>query len=331
MQSGDRPALRELYRAVLRVSGRDQLVLVVLALAVAALAAAPLKVQQLAINGLVAGIPSERLVFLCALFLLAVTASAGLKLVLNERITLVGERVVLRLRERLYRARVTAPAGADADGPAGGRLVAMLTGEAETVGQFAGGAIATPLVQLGTLASVIVFLVVQQPWLGLLALAVVAPQAAIAGMAQRFVDARVAERVEALRAAAQGVASAEPGAVDPAVGEALERVYRARRRLTRVKLAAKAAATLIGGLGAAAVLLLGGLLVLDGRSDVGTVVAALAGLARIERPWRDLLAFFRQASVVRVKYRLLLPAIEAGGPNASGLSPAGSPGSRPVG
>lgn len=327
MESGNRPALRELYRAVLRVSGRDQILLVLLALAVAALAAGPLKVQQLAINGLVGGIAADRLVLLCALFLLAVTASAGLKLLLNERITLVGERVVLRLRERLYRARVAA----EADGPAGGRLVAMLTAEAETVGQFAGAAIATPLVQLGTLVSVIVFLVVQQPWLGLLALLAVAPQAAIARFAQRFVDARVAERVEALRAASEGAASAEPGAPDPAVSEALERVYHARRRLTRVKLAAKAATTLIGGLGAAAVLLLGGLLVLDGRTDVGTVVAALAGLARIERPWRDLLAFFRQASVVRVKYRLLLPALEAGGAEPSPLRPAGSPGSRPAG
>jgi ABC-type bacteriocin/lantibiotic exporter with double-glycine peptidase domain len=303
--------LSRLYRAVLRVSGRDQLLLVLLALAVSGLAAAPLKVQQLVVNGLVAGTAPGHLVLLCGLFLAAVAASAGLKLLLNERITLVGERVVLRIRERLYATRLAGPPEPDRDPGAGdGRLVAMLTGEAESVGQFAGAAIAQPLVQIGTLLSVVAFLVVQEPWLGLVALAVVAPQAAIAGRAQRVVNARVGERVQALRDAAQGVAEARPGPADPAVPAALERVYTARRRLTRVKLAAKAASTLIGGLGAAAILLLGGLLVLDGRSDVGTVVAALAGLARIERPWRDLVAFFRQASVVRVKYGLLAPELE---------------------
>lgn len=299
---------------MLRVSGRDQIVLVLLAFAVAGLAAAPLEVQQLVVNGLVAGTAPAQLALLCALYLGAVATSAGFKLLLNERIALVGERVVLRIRERLYAGRLAGPAAAGEEGAGDGRIVVMLTGEAETVGQFAGAAFAQPLVQLGTLVSVVGFLVVQEPWLGLLALAVVAPQAAIAGWAQRLVNARVAERVQALRAAAEGVARARPGPPDPAVPEALARVYAARRRLTRVKLAAKAASTLIGGLGAAAVLLVGGMLVLDGRSDVGTVVAALAGLARIERPWRDLVAFFRQASVVRVKYGLLAPALEAGAP-----------------
>jgi hypothetical protein len=43
-------------------------------------------------------------------------------------------------------------------------------------------------------------------------------------------------------------------------------------------------------------LFLGGWLVLKGRSDVGTVVASLTGLTRIEGPWRDLVSFFRTAS-----------------------------------
>jgi len=320
MPDPERTNLRALYRAVFAVSGRRQLLLAFLSIAVAGLAAVPLKAQQLAINGLVAGIEPGRLVLLCGLYLAAVVTSAGLKLLLNERIALEGERVVLAIRERLWRNRVAADSRGEADGASGGRLVAMLTAEAETVGQFAGGAVATPLVQLGTLVSVIGFVASQEPWLGLVALAVVVPQAAIALAAQRFVNARVAERVGALRAASDGLASTRPGQRDATVPAALARVYEARRRLTRVKLAAKAAATSIGGLGAAVVLFAGGLLVLQGETDIGTLVAALAGLARIERPWRDLLAFFRQASVVRVKYGLLAPALAE---SRTPLGPAG--------
>ena len=53
----------------------------------------------------------------------------------------------------------------------------------------------------------------------------------------------------------------------------------------------------------------GGWLVLRGQSDVGTVVASLTGLTRIEGPWRDLVSFFRSASTVRVKYELLAGAL----------------------
>lgn len=47
----------------------------------------------------------------------------------------------------------------------------------------------------------------------------------------------------------------------------------------------------------------------DSRSDVGIVVASLSGLQRIDGPWRDLVAFFRNASTVRVQYEMLVRAI----------------------
>ena len=56
----------------------------------------------------------------------------------------------------------------------------------------------------------------------------------------------------------------------------------------------------------AGILFLGGSLVLDGSSDVGTVVASVTGLTRIEGPWRELVGFFRNASTVRVKYAMLV-------------------------
>jgi hypothetical protein len=42
----------------------------------------------------------------------------------------------------------------------------------------------------------------------------------------------------------------------------------------------------------------------DRESDVGTVMASLTGLARIEGPWLELVGFFRYASTVRVKYAM---------------------------
>jgi ABC-type bacteriocin/lantibiotic exporter with double-glycine peptidase domain len=61
--------------------------------------------------------------------------------------------------------------------------------------------------------------------------------------------------------------------------------------------------------GAVGILFLGGWLVLHGRTEVGTVVASLTGLTRIDRPWRELVSFFRSASTVRVQYAMLVQAI----------------------
>ena len=49
----------------------------------------------------------------------------------------------------------------------------------------------------------------------------------------------------------------------------------------------------------------GGWLVLENRTDVGTVVAALTGLAQISGPWIELVAFFRKLSTMRVRFDLI--------------------------
>jgi hypothetical protein len=72
----------------------------------------------------------------------------------------------------------------------------MLSAESEAVGAFAGSAIASPLMQLGTLISVIAFIFASQPWLGVLALGIVVPQAGIVVAVQRHINHRVRERVQ---------------------------------------------------------------------------------------------------------------------------------------
>jgi len=301
--------MRELYRAIWRVTGRQQWLLLLLALLVAGIAAAPLKLQQLVINGLVEAAEPRLIVWLCVGFLAVVLVSAGLKFLLRLRISVVGERVVLLIRKRLY-ANLVHDTREGAEGlPTRGTLVTKLAAEAEMVGAFAGSAIAMPLVQLGTLVSVVAFILVQQPWLGLLVVAVVVPQAIIVKALQARINARVKERVMALRRASDRISEADLQAIDQAVNEDFREVYETRKKIFALKLSSKLALQVISAAGIFGILLVGGLLVLDGRSDIGTVVASLTGLKRLEGPWRELIAFFRNASTVRVKYEMLVRSL----------------------
>lgn len=301
--------MTELYGAIWRVTGRQQVLLIALSLLISVLAAAPLKFQQLVINGLVYGGDVRSLVWLCAGFLSVVLASATLKFALKYRLSLVGERVVLLIRERLYTLYVADAVAGATDLPRRGTLVTMLSAEAEAVGAFAGAAIATPLMQIGTLVSVLIFIVASQPWLGLLALAVVVPQAAVVMALQSRINRRVRERVQSLRDASDRISDTELVRVEDAVVEDFRDVFETRKRIFLLKLSSKFALSALSAIGVVGVLFLGGWLVLHGRSDVGTVVASLTGLSRIEGPWRDLVAFFRSASTIRVKFTMLKRSI----------------------
>jgi ABC-type bacteriocin/lantibiotic exporter with double-glycine peptidase domain len=303
--------VKDLYKALWRATARQQIALIVLSLLVAGLAALPLKFQQLVINNLVYGGDVRWLAWLCAGFLASILLSAGLKFLLGLRLSVVGEHVVLRIRERLYSNAVADTHGGGGAAAKRGSLLTMLGTEAEVVGTFAGSAISSPLLQLGTLVSVIGFIVVSQPWLGLIALIVVVPQAVIVLAMQDRINLRVRERVQSLRDASDRISSSELTEVDDAVLLDFNQIFGTRRRIYALKLSSKLALSAISAAGKVGILFLGGWLVLRGTSDVGTVVASLTGLTRIEGPWRDLVSFFRTASTVRVKYGMLAGAIAA--------------------
>lgn len=302
-------AMAAMYRAVWRATGRRQLLLIALSLAVAALAAAPLQFQKQIVNGLVDYADREHLVVACLSLLGVVLLSGTLKFALGFAQAVVGERVVLMIRERVYGNFVHDTNAGRPDTPAKGTVVAILSAEAESVGAFAGAAIAGPLLQLGTLASVIAFITTQQPFLGLFALAVVLPQGLVVVFTQRRINRRVRERVQALRHASGQLAESDVRAVEQAVLDDYRRMYETGRRIFFLKLSTKFVLSIISAFGVVGILFIGGSLVLDGRTDVGIVVASLTGLTRIERPWRDLIAFFRQASTVRVRYELIVDSL----------------------
>ncbi len=304
------PTIADLYRTIWRVTGRRQRLLIFLSIVLALLAAAPLKFQQLIVNSLVEHSDIGHLAMLCLGFFAAILLSAALKFLLNFRLSVLGERAIWMIRERLYANYVSDTVAADTGLPKRGTLVTMLASEAEAVGSFAGSAIAWPLMLLGTLVSVVGFIVISQPWLGVIACVVVLPQAVIIVFVQGRINRRVKDRVQSLRDASDRISDSELKQIEAEIVEDFDRIYTVRREIFFLKLSVKFIITSLSAIGAVGILFVGGWLVIQGRSDVGTVVASLTGLTRIEGPWRELVAFFRNASTVRVQFAMLFRAIE---------------------
>lgn len=303
------PTLSNLYRTIWSATARDQHLLIFLSLAIAALAAVPLKFQQLAINSMVEHNDFTRLAWLCAGYFAAVLLGAALKFALNYKRSILGERAVHMIRDRLYANHVRDTAAEAGGRPKRGTLVTMLTSEAEAVGSFAGAAISAPLMLFGTLVSVLGFIAVSQPWLGVMALAVILPQAAVVLSIQGRINGKVKERVQALRDASDRVSESELKVIDAKIVEDFGEIFTVRRTIFFLKQLIKFVLRSLSAIGSVGFLILGGWLVTKGRTDVGTVVASLTGLTRIEGPWRELIGFFRMASTVRVQFGMLLKTI----------------------
>jgi ABC-type bacteriocin/lantibiotic exporter with double-glycine peptidase domain len=299
----------EIYQRIWRATGSGQIVLVVLSLSVAALAVVPLQYQKDIINGLAGDMERHELLRLGAQFLGFLVLSAAVKLVLGYRMSIISETAIRLIRNRIY-LKQSSPTEPSVDEPVQqGTLATMIAAEAEEVGKFAGAAIATPVMQAGILVSVVAFIAVNQPYLGLFAMGVVLPQALIVILLQKHINARIAERVKALRLATNRIVAEDIKEAEQAILSDFDTVYEARRRIYLFKQSSKFALNTINGIGTAGVLVLGGWLVLEGRADIGIVVAAVTGLGRIAQPWRELIAFYRELSAVRVKFHLLLPAL----------------------
>jgi len=294
----------QLYIAIWRVSGRRQLVLIALSIAIAALAALPLKFQQEIVNTLTDGEATAETLFLLGAGMMgAILLSLALKWLMGLRSGVLGEDIIRLLRQRLYRDtnRNQQKPGAIQTGT----LTTAISAEAEELGKFAGSAYSEPVVQIGTLVSVIGFIASTQPGLGAIALAMIAPQVLLVLFTQGRINTLVASRVHILRQATSQIGADETNTVVQAVLEEFDEIFETRRRMFIWKLSTKFLLSTINGAGTVAVLMLGGWMVLQGRTDVGTVVAATLGLARLQSPTAFLIAFYRQVSANRVKFELL--------------------------
>ncbi|MBV1926292.1 MAG: ABC transporter ATP-binding protein [Rhodobacteraceae bacterium] len=294
-----------LYSEIWRVSGRRQIVLILLSIAIAGLAAVPLSFQKDIINELTSdSLKTDVLIRLCTGMMLVILLSLSLKWMLGYRVSILGEDITRLLRNIVY-------SGSNQDKSNGlggiptGTLSTVISAESEELGKFAGGAFSEPVVQIGTLISVIGYIAATQPVLGMIALTMIIPQIILVLSTQRPVNNLVASRVRILRHSTDLITTTQADGIVQEVLDEFDAIYETRRHIFLWKLSTKFVLSAINGAGTVAVLLLGGFIVIEGRTDVGTVVAATIGLGRLQGPTAFLIAFYRQVSATRVKFELL--------------------------
>ena len=90
----------------------------------------------------------------------------------------------------------------------------------------------------------------------------------------------------------------------------INRIFTLNMGIYRFKFSMNLFMNLMHHFSVATALCVGGWMVLEGHLDVGTVVAIVGGLGKLNDPWGDLVNWAREFSVIAVKYRLFADAAE---------------------
>ena len=299
-----------LFGFVWRVSAWSQLRISVLAIAVFALNTAPLELQRRLLNATVVGGDIKLIVGL-ALVYAGVMLSEGLvKLLMNVYRSWVGEKAVRILRLSTSALIASLPIQRNKS-DAQGIEVSLMIAEPEPIGAFVGISVSEAVLQVGVLLSVFGYMLYLQPWLAALSLAVFSPQLVFVPFMQRAINRRVQARITLMREAGVGVLAAKAKEVETKLRQEMrfEEIFRLNLGIFKLKFSMNFLMNLTHNFGKVMVLTLGGWYVINGQTEVGTVVAFVSGLHNVADPWGDLVNWYQDMMVTRTKYQAYVNAM----------------------
>lgn len=303
---------RTLFQFVWRVSGWHQFFLVLLASVVLVAEIAPIEIQRRVINDAFGGGAIGPIVTLVAAYFAVTTTEGLLKLVLNVYRSWVGEYAVRWLRNAVFSAND----GNGADGlptETEGIQLSIVLDEADPVGGFVGEAVSEPVLQAGVLLGVTAYMLYLQPQMALVMAAVFLPQIGFVPLMQAAINRRIARRVVLYRGMSAGIVDAHGARDRDGVQRGkIQAVFETNMSIYKLKYAMNFLMNLATHGGVAGILALGGYFVVTGQTELGTVVAFLSGLSKVNDPWGELVTWYRDMRAAQVKYALIRDAATIG-------------------
>lgn len=254
----------------------------------------------------------ELLLGLSLFFLTLVIVNGAFKFWINLQKGVLGERMLRRLRFQLFALMLRFTPEAQSEVKSS-ETATIIRDEVEPIGSFIGDAIVVPA-QLGTQAlTALIFILMQNVWLGLAAAGMVGVQMTVIPRLRRQIIVLSRKRQITSRAFAGRVAEVLDGL--PAVvlnntgrweraeiGGRLYTLFDLRLRIYRRKFAVKYLNNLIAQITPFLFYAIGGVFALKGELDIGQLVAVLAAYRDLPPPLKELIDWDQQRLDVEVKY-----------------------------
>ncbi len=310
---------RTLYGFVFRASGWHQAATAILSIVLFTAGTIPLEVQRRIVNAATEDGSYRTIAILVLIYILLALTEGAVKLVLNIYSSWIGEAAVRWLRLQVFEASRTSATG-DSMMASEGIQLSIILAEAEPVGGFVGTSISEPLLQIGILTAVCGYLVYLQPLITIIVVTIFLPQSGFVPVMQAAINRRVGKRISIMRNVSEDIV--QMGQAIDTDGQQASRigdVFRINMSIYKIKFTMNFMMNLMTQMGYAGIFALGGYFVVTGKTEIGTVVAFVSGLSKINDPWGDLVNWYRDLRVTQVKYGLIYNSAQIGTSSAGEL------------
>jgi ABC-type bacteriocin/lantibiotic exporter with double-glycine peptidase domain len=300
---------RLLYEYIWRTSRSKQIAICLLTLVMAPLSLVPLELQRRIVDHALLERKLDLLALLGGAYLAIIVLQGGLKFLLNMLKGAAAETIARDLRLKIMRRSVREHKSEGRPDINAGTVVSMLAAETENVSSFAGDALAVPLLSAGTILYVAGYLLWVQPAIAILAVVVYFPQVVIVPATQRTINRLARLRIQLVRNLGHLASRLFRRSTDhrkrPAGSFLIDRLYRVRIWIYFRKYLLAALGNFLDSMGTLIVLMVGGYLVIQGKTQVGTLVVFISGLGRIADPWDQIINFYREVSNTAVMFDMI--------------------------
>ncbi len=263
------------------------------------------------------------LVLMCFAFLGIVLINGGFKYYINLLKGRLGERMLRRLRYMLY-GRVLRFPQSHFKRVSQGEIIPMITQEVEPLGGFIGDAVAQPLFQAGMLVTFLIFIMVQDVYMGLTAIAMFPIQGMIIPRMQKKVNALGKLRVRAVRRVSERISESINGIQEVHANDSsnlmrsefaghLGRIYDIRFEIFQRKFMIKFLNNFLSQFTPFIFYLLGGYLAIKGDLTIGALIGVISAHKDMNAPWKELLTFYQQYMDVKIKYEQVIEQFDPPG------------------
>ncbi|MBT3906694.1 MAG: cyclic nucleotide-binding domain-containing protein [Rhodospirillaceae bacterium] len=260
---------------------------------------------------------------LCTALLTLVVINGMFKMKVNVFKGALAERLLRRLRYQLYERILRFPIPRFQT-TSQGELVSMVTAEGESLGSYFGDSIAKPAFQGGTMLTILVFLFVQDPTLGLASVALIPVQAWLIPKLQFQINMLNKARVQEVRRLSESISESVSGIQDihandtsafklSGVSWRLGRIFKIRFQIYKKKFFMKFLNNFINQMTPLMFYSIGGILAIKGDITIGALVAALAAYKDLMAPWKELLKYYQDMANSKIKYQQLLEQFDPAG------------------
>ena len=279
-------AMKDLYKYIWKVSGRQQVLLSILAASLFLVQLVPLELQRRIINDATERADFRIIVWLCAAYVLVVLVQGGLKLAMNVYRGSVTEAANQRLRLEVKPATDSREAAGTGPKQEEGVAISIIVSEVEVVGGFIGSSFSEPVLNAGILLSVLGYMLYTQPLLALVAVGLFVPQFLFIPLLQKAINERTEARIKTMRAMSVDIVNEAAAAGDGVREEKTFRkrvaeVYRLNMEIFYRKYGMSFLMNLLQHLGTIGILAFGSWLLLQGKTEMGTIVAFISGINRM--------------------------------------------------